>query len=155
VSRANRDIKAALKAILLPHLAAEGFSGRLPDLVRREGDTLHLLSVQYDKWGGGLFLEFAPHPAGDMTTSWGEVVPEAQLTVAHTPVLARARLQETGSSGSTGDMWFRFEGLDSAGCEDLVGHIVDLFPQVDAWLREMRAGPNISAFRPPAQGDEA
>jgi hypothetical protein len=114
--------------------------------MRREGDVLHLLSVQYDKWGGALFLEFAPHAAGDLTMPWGEVVSEARLTVAHAPVLARARLQETGSSSSTSETWFRFEALDAAGCECLVRHIVELFPQVDAWLREQEVGPNISAL---------
>ena len=146
MARANRSIKSALKSILAPHLTAEGFTGQSPEYVRREGETLHLLSVQYDKWGGGFYLEFAAHPAGDMTTAWGEVIPEASLTVAHTPVAVRARLQETGSSSSTSEMWFRFEGLSDAGCASLVGHVVDLFPQVDAWLRDGRAGPNISAW---------
>jgi hypothetical protein len=144
--RSNRAIKSALKAILVPCLAARGFAGYMPDFMRREGATLHLLAVEYDKWGGGLFLEFAAHPAGDMSMSWGEVVPEADLTVAHTPVDARARLQETGSSSSTSDLWFRYEGLDEAGCRSLVAHIADLLPQVDAWLREHEVGPNISAL---------
>jgi hypothetical protein len=154
MARANQNIKSALKRILVPRLTVEGFTGRSPEYVRREGETLHLLSVQYDKWGGGFYLEFAAHPAGDMTMPWGEVVPEASLTVAHTPVEARGRLQETGSSSSTSEMWFRFEGLSDAGCASLVRHVVDLFPQVDAWLRDGRAGPNISAW-PPSPRDEA
>jgi hypothetical protein len=81
-----------------------------------------------------------------MATSWGEVVPEASLTVAHTPVDARARLQATGSRSSTSDLWFRYEGLDEAECQSLVTHIADLLPQVDAWLREQEVGPNISAL---------
>lgn len=148
MSSVNKNIKIALKKVLVPYLAAEGFEGKFPAFMRLEDDTLHLLSVQFDKWGGGFFLEFAAHPAGDKTMSWGEVVPEAKLTVAHAALDARARLQETGSSNSTNEMWFRFEGLNQMECESLVKHVVEIFPQVNTWLRENEVGPNISTIEP-------
>ena len=146
MSNSNKMIRTALKQILVPYLKTEGFSGKFPEFMRREGETLHLLGVQFDKWGGGFFLEFAHHPAGDKTMSWGEVVPEEKLTFAHASLDSRARLQEVASGGSLSDMWFRFDTLDLAGCEELVCHVVDLFPQVITWLRERQTGPNISAM---------
>lgn len=148
MSSANKNIKAALKKVFVPHLAAEGFTGRFPEFIRREGEILHLLSVQFHKYGGSFFLEFAPHPAGDKTMSWGEVVPETKLTAAHAPFDTRARLQESATENSTEEQWFRFENLNEKECEDLVRHIIELFPQVNTWLREKKVGPNISATEP-------
>ena len=108
----NKNIKAALKNVLVPHLAAEGFTGQFPEFIRREGNTLHLLSIQFNKWGGGFFLEFEPHPAGNKVMPWGEIVPEEELTAAHAPFDSRARLQESGSDSSMRESWFRFDVLD-------------------------------------------
>jgi len=142
----GKTIRTALKKALDPALAAAGFTGKFPEYRRREGDVLHLLFVQFHKYGGSFFLEFAPHPPGDKLTGWGELVPEAKLTVAHAPFDCRARLQAIGSVNSLEEAWFRYEGLDAPACEQLAGHVVALLPQVDAWLREQRIGPNISAM---------
>lgn len=150
MSSANRTIKAALKRRLVPHLIAAGFTGSYPDFRRRDGGRLHLLSVQFDKWGGGFMLEFASQPGGDLTMAWGEVVPEARLTTAYAAIADRARLLAVRTAGATaGDLresWFRFEGLDPSGCDALVGQVIALLPQVDAWLRTRQPGPNISTF---------
>lgn len=148
MSSVNKNIKAALKKVLVSHLAAEGFSGKYPEFMRRDREMLHLLSVQFHKYGGSFFLEFAPHPAGDKAMPWGEVVPETKLTTAHAPFDTRARLQESGSKSSTEKLWFHFESLTEKECEDLVRHVVQLFPQINNWLREKKIGPNISAIEP-------
>jgi hypothetical protein len=114
--------------------------------MRREGEMLHLLSVQFYKYGGSFFLEFAPHPIGDKTMPWGEVVAEDKLTTIYAPFDTRARLQESGSRNSTEEMWFHFANLDDKECEDLVKHVIELFPQVNTWLREGKVGANISAI---------
>lgn len=72
---------------------------------------------------------------------------EEELTVAHAPFDTRARLQVRGSSNSTRELWFRFDDLDAEGCEKLVELVISLFPQINAWLREKRVGPNISAIQ--------
>lgn len=141
----QRAIKAALREILVPHLTLQGYCGTFPEFMRRENNVLHLLSVQFDKYGGGFFLEFAVHGCGDKVTSWGEVVPESKITVAHTPVENRARLQQTGSKISTADQWFRHEAMDARACRELVQRVVGMYPQIDAWLRKQVVGANISA----------
>lgn len=135
MSSVNKDIKDALKKILVPRLRAEGFTGKYPHFtgkyphfMRRESDTLHLLSVQFDKWGDGFFLEFASHPAGDKTMSWSEVIPETKLKAAHTLANTCARLQES-ADGNTSDSWFRFDALN----EKNGGR---------KWAKYMRLSPN-------------
>ena len=147
MTASTKHIRAALKQTLVPFLVSEGFVGKFPEFKRHEGGELHLLSVEFDKWDGGFFLEFAPHPSGPRMMSWGETVQEEELTVAHAPFDTRARLQALGSSNSTRELWFRFDGLDAEECEKLVEHVISLFPQINAWLREKRVGPNISAIQ--------
>ncbi|MGD8643660.1 MAG: DUF4304 domain-containing protein [Chromatiales bacterium] len=141
----TKKTRTILKRALVPHVESEGFVGKFPEFHRTENGELHLLSVQFDKYGGGFFLEFARHPSGHMATPWDEMVPERELTVAHSPIESRARLQQDGHQNSLSEDWFRFEDLPANELEDLVLHVISLFPQVNDWLREGRAGPDISA----------
>jgi hypothetical protein len=58
----SRKFRAAMKELFEPFLASEGFTGNYPHYQRKESDDLQLLSIIYDKWGGGFVLEFAHHP---------------------------------------------------------------------------------------------
>lgn len=142
----DKKMRNAMKKALVPYLKAEGFNGKFPSFQRKEKQLLHLLTVQFDKHGGGFFLEFAIHPEGDLKTSWGEIVPENKLDVAYAPIEDRARLQENGKPNSLRDDWFRYENLSEDELETLVKHVIGLFPQVNNWLRNKRVGKNISAI---------
>jgi hypothetical protein len=144
----NQIVRRILKKTLVPILEAGGFHGNFPDFQRLEKDYLHLLSIVFDKNGGGFFLEFISQPPGDMKTSWGEVIPEQDLTVAHTHIESRARLQQNGHPNSLSEDWFRFEKLSENEIEGLVQHVGSLIPQVNDWLREKRVGQNISTTEP-------
>ena len=144
----NQIIRRILKKTLVPKLVAEGFHGNFPDFQRIDKEYLHLLSIVFDKNGGGFFLEFTSQPPGDMNTSWGEVIPERELTAAHTHFESRARLQQKGQPNSLSEDWFRFENLSENEVEGLVQHVGSLLPQVNDWLREKRVGQNISTTKP-------
>ena len=144
----NQIARRILKRDLVPALEVEGFSGRFPDFQRRENDDLHLLSIEFDKNGGGFFLEFTRHPPGDLETSWGEVVAESDLTVAHTHFESRARLQQNGQRNSLSEDWFRYDALSETEIEELVRHVVSLVSQINDWLRENSVGQNISTTEP-------
>ena len=139
-------MRNTIKKTLVPYLETEGFNGKFPSFQRKEKHMLHLLTVQFDKHGGGFFLEFAYHPPGDKKTSWGEFVPENKLNVAYAPIEDRARLQEYGRPNSLREDWFRYENLSEDEFETLVKHVIELFPQVNNWLRNKRVGKNISAI---------
>lgn len=128
-----------------------GFSVRYPYFQRKRDGHLELVNVVHDKWGGGFFLEFAKVDAGDLHTSWGKIIPEREIEVAHTDPATRARLlATTGSSGSPND-YFRFEAFadDRAKCDELVEEVLSLLPQVLAWFEQAVVGPNISEYANP------
>jgi len=140
----NRIARRLLKKSLAPKLGAEGFQGKFPNFQRLENGELHLLSVEFDKHGGGFFLEFTRRPSGSMETSWSEVIPERELTVAHTRIESRARLQQNGHPNSLSEDWFRYENLSEDEIEKLILHVAILLPQVNDWLRKNVVGQNIS-----------
>ena len=144
----NQFTHRILKRDLVPVLDAEGFKGEFPHFQRLENGTIHLLSIEFDKWGGGFFLEFACHPPGDFETTWGEVVSEKDIIVAHTSIESRARLQQKGHQNSLSEDWFRFENLSEDETEELVRHVISLIPQLNEWLRERKVGKNICATEP-------
>ena len=141
----NKIVRRILERDLVPALKTDGFRGKFPDFQRSENGCLHLLSIEFDKNGGGFFLEFACHPPGDMKTSWGEVVLEQNLTVAHTHFEGRARLQLYGQPNSLSEDWFRYEKLSEKEIEKLVQHVCSIIYQANDWLREKLVGQNISA----------
>jgi hypothetical protein len=146
----SRKIRAAMKKLFEPFLANQGFTGKYPHFQRKESGELQLLSVIYDKWGGGFVLEFARHPSGVLHTSWGTVVPEEEIDVAYTSPSTRARLVRTERGQGCCEDFFRYEKIadDREQCEALVSCVVGLFPQVNEWLRKGNVGPNISPFLP-------
>lgn len=146
----SRKIRTAIKKLLEPLLTDEGFDGKYPHFQRKEEGDLQLLSVIYDKWGGGFVLEFACHPTGPLHTAWGTVVPEEEIDVAYASPSTRARLVRTERGQGRYEDFFRYERIanDREQCEALVNRVVELFPQVNAWLREGKVGSNISPFAP-------
>ena len=144
----NQITRRILKRDLVPVLEIEGFKGKFPNFQRLENGSIHLLSIEFDKWGGGFFLEFACHPPGDLETTWGEVVAEKDIIVAHTSIESRARLQQKGHQNSLSEDWFRYENLSDDEIEKLVRHVSGLISQLNEWLREKRVGKNICATEP-------
>jgi len=88
-------MRSALKKAVLPELERFGFDGKGLHFQRR-GESLDLLDFQYWKHGGEFILEVGRCSRGDLHTSWGEIVPEVSITVAHLSPLERARLEQRG-----------------------------------------------------------
>jgi len=129
-------------------MSAQGFAVRYPHFQRKRDGLLELVSLQHDKWGGGFFLEFAKHAAGDLETSWGERVPEARIEVAYTDPGTRARLLATTRHSNTPKDYFRYESFadDGEQCDALVSEVVNLLPQIFEWFESGSVGPNVSPF---------
>ena len=141
-------LRASTKRILEPAMSAQGFAVRYPHFQRKRDGHLELVSLQHDKWGGGFVLEFAKHAAGDLETSWGERVPEAEIGVAYTDPATRARLLATTRHSNTPEDYFRHESFaeDRVRRDALVSEVVRLLPQVFEWFENGAVGPNISPF---------
>jgi hypothetical protein len=144
-SPAQRMSKA-LKSKFVPVLEAAGFSGTFPRFRRNSEAAIQFLSIQYDKAGSALFLEFGNHPPGEKNTSWGEIVPECELILEHIPFDSRARLQARSGAGSTERDWFHFGdfGENTASYSNLAESIATMFSQVESWLSTQQIGPNVS-----------
>lgn len=139
-----RQMTAALKRELVPALLGRGFTGAYPRYRRETATTIEFVAIFYDKPGTRFFLEFGAHARGDKQTSWGEVVPEAKLTLEHVALDRRARLQVRGGRGSTSEDWFDCRFDAEAQCQALAAQVAALLPQVEAWLERDELGPNVS-----------
>ena len=144
----SRKVRTAMKKFLEPFLKEEGFTGKFPHFQRKEGESLQLLSVIYDKWGGGFVLEFANHPTGPLTTSWGPVIPEREIEIGYAPLDKRARLVRESKNRGSNEEFFRYEEIaeNKEQCEALVALVINLFPQVNKWLRHREIGKNVSPY---------
>ena len=103
---------ATLKEQVVPVLKVRGFRGLFPHFRRITDTGIHLLTFQFDKWGGGFVVEVASCSPEGVTMHWGDQIPPAKVTAQ--PVTRRLRL---GSSGEQTDHWFRYDrqGLLSFG----------------------------------------
>jgi hypothetical protein len=131
-----RHMSAALKAELVPALAAIGFEGTFPHFIRSSGTDVQVMSVLYHPSGGQFILEFGALPAGSE--------PEAMAPadrIAHVSLFSRARL-ETQSR-----RWFNFAryGSDREAYQSLSRSVSALLPQVDTWLSTGEFGANVHA----------
>jgi hypothetical protein len=95
---------ATLKQHVVPVLKARGFKGSFPHFRRLTDTGIHLLTFQFDKWGGGFIVEIASCSVEGVTMFWGEYIPPTKVTAHH--VSSRLRL---GAADGQSDHWFRYD----------------------------------------------
>lgn len=95
----------SLKTIVVPELRRRGFVGSFPHFRRAADVAIHLLTFQFDKWGGGFVAEIAVCPPTGAFLGNGEHIPPSKVT-AHS-VSRRLRL---GAADEGRDHWFRYDG---------------------------------------------
>ncbi len=93
-----------LKSEVVPILRAKGFKGSFPHFRRLANTGIHLLTFQFDKWGGGFVVEVAACPKDGFTMHWGEHISPNKVTAHH--VNERLRL---GAKAPNSDHWFRYD----------------------------------------------
>src|SRR4051812_28382526 len=59
-----------LKEYVILVLREKGFKGSFPHFRRPIETAIHLLTFQFDKWGGAFTMEIAICPKEGITTSW-------------------------------------------------------------------------------------
>lgn len=97
----------ALKESVVPALREMGFSGSFPHFRRLSGESIDLLSFQFDRWGGGFVIEISKCPISGITTHWEESIPADQVRAIDVHPDKRYRIKP-GRGGSTAD-WFRYD----------------------------------------------
>jgi hypothetical protein len=114
---------AALRETFVPVLRARGFKGSLPHFRRLLPDRVDLLSVQFDRHGGGFVVEVSRCSPDGVTTALGKHIPASRATAHDLHPDKRHRLgsPRPGTEGR----WFRFDDGTSASAvaTSLLGHI--------------------------------
>ena len=122
----GRMMRKVLVRSVIPRLHELGFTGQFPHLRRVCGDELHIITLQFDKWGGGFRLNLGTCPADGLTTRGGDKIPACEVTTDYelpyksffVPDVKRAQ-------------WFRFDdgNFERAGSEVLEG-----LPRMEKWF---------------------
>jgi hypothetical protein len=130
----RRAMDVALKAFVVPALRSRGFKGSLPHFRRSSTEGIDLITVQFDKWGGGFVIELARCSAAGFVTSWGKEIACNKVSAWDLPFSWRHRVMP-GSSGGPDD-WFRFEdGRASKAAEQ----VLDRLSEIEVWFAADRA----------------
>lgn len=93
-----------LKEYVVPVLRERGFKGSFPHFRRSTDKDVHLLTFQFDKWGGAFTIEIAACPPEGVTTSWGKHIPAHEVRAWDINPPHRPRL-----GPEKADQWFRFD----------------------------------------------
>ena len=126
----NREsMNAALRDRFVPSLRKRGFKGSLPHFRRVGEDRIDLLTVQFDKYGGGFVIEISRCPPEGVTTAWGKKIPAAKVTAHDLHPYARHRLGSP-APGEEG-RWFRFD--KGASAETVANAAASMLTEADDW----------------------
>jgi Domain of unknown function (DUF4304) len=94
----------SLKERVVPVLRQRGFKGSFPHFRRPTDTAIHLLTFQFDKWGGGFTIEIAVCPPAGVTMQWGEHVSPSKVSAWDVYPPNRPRLGPEKT-----DQWFRYD----------------------------------------------
>lgn len=125
----RQSMNAALRDRFVPALRSRGFKGSLPHFRRVGEDRIDLLTVQFDKWGGGFVIEISQCPLDGITTAWGKKIPAAKVKAHDLHYDDRHRLGSP-ARGEDG-RWFRYDGRASV--KRVADDAASMLPEADAW----------------------
>jgi Domain of unknown function (DUF4304) len=125
----RQSMNAALRDRFVPLLRERGFKGSLPHFRRIDEDRIDLLTLQFDKYGGGFVIEISRCPLDGVTTAWGKNIPAARVTAHDLHHDERHRLGSP-APGQDG-RWFRYDKRKSA--KTVADDAASMLPEADAW----------------------
>ncbi|WP_090789070.1 DUF4304 domain-containing protein [Paenibacillus sp. GP183] len=99
---------SSLKNIVIPSLRDRDFKGTFPHFRRITEKKIDLLTFQFDKYGGGFFMEVAVCSPEGFTHHWGEKVPPNKVTAYDLHPNIRVRIGDK-------DDWFRYDKVNFFG----------------------------------------
>lgn len=114
MSETRKKMDDALKTIVVPKLRELGFKGSLPHFRRILDSEVHLITFQFDKYGGGFVIELAKTKNKEFQTYWGKKIKPNKFTAYD--INNRTRIHPKGKlSTSTPESWFRYDKRILAG----------------------------------------
>lgn len=123
------EMNSSLKKVFVPALRQRGFKGSLPHFRRPTREQIDLLTIQFDKWGGGFVIEISKCGAEGLTTYWGQHISPNRVIAwdvdpNHRPRLGAVRAAEDGH-------WFRFD--DGTPTDRVAQMAVTYLAEADQW----------------------
>jgi len=126
---APKQMRKALKEIVVPVLRQQGFTGSFPHFRRIRQSTIDLFAFQFDLYGGGFIIEIGWCDLAGFTTYWGKHIPPEKVRVWDVPFDRRERIQP--GSGAGKDNWFRFDSPDPGAFVAIARTVIPFLDQVD------------------------
>ena len=126
----------SLKEITIPELRNRNFKGSFPHFRKTENGKTNLLTLQYDRNGGGFVIELANWNRSEFKTHWGKIIPLKKLT-AH-DLKERQRIYPNSLNEKNGtNSWFRFGKPKSSKIyNDLAQKVVEKIPIMEEYWNE-------------------
>lgn len=168
IPKKTQELRDAVKKLLVPHIESCGFAPDTrrvynPDpfrhlffrFMRKYGEKLELLEIQFDKYGRPKFvinLGVVPSQGVDY---YGYHYAQENAGIAHLPQWARLCTRRFWGRSWFGYPFLRIPLVRNPSAEDIVQEAIRLLPQAEAWLREGIRGPNIALVRTPADQAKA
>jgi hypothetical protein len=128
MSELRDSMEKELKSRVVPALRASGFKGSFPHFRRLRGGTIHLLTFQFDRYGGGFVIEISRCPPEGITAPWGKAIPASKVTTWDMPSDQRARLTPRQVAGT--DYWFRY---DNGNVRIPADQVLECLPSAEDW----------------------
>jgi len=119
----------ALKEVFVPALKMRSFKGSFPHFRRFAQDHIDLLTIQFDRHGGGFIIEVSCCGLEGVTTYWGKHIAPENVRAWDLHPRNRHRLGSP-APGVEGH-WFRFD-LDSS-FEEIARSAVQYLEEADSW----------------------
>lgn len=115
----------SLKNLFVPVLRERGLKGSFPHFRRLKNDQIDLLTIQFDRHGGGFVIEISKCPPDGVTTTCGKQIPPNKVTAWD--MNNRHRL----GAPVGGDHWFRFD--DGTPTDQVANSAVSHLEEADVW----------------------
>jgi len=126
------EMVSSLQKLFVPALRERGFKGSLPHFRRPTVDRIDLLTIQFDKWGGGFVIEISNCAPEGIVMSWGKHIPPSRVRAwdvnpKHRPRLGSLKRGEHGH-------WFRFDGWRRwKGTDSVAKEAVSYLQEAEQW----------------------
>ena len=139
-------MRRALERGVIAGLRAAGFTGAWPHFRRRLTTRIDLVTIRFDKWGGGFYVAIAVAPPSKLRPPivWFAIA-AAKVTAEHVVDYDRRVLRQwrLGARARKGNHWYRYDKSRAAGRFDALAAKVDadLARQAEPFWRTARFRP--------------
>ena len=124
----RKEMIVALNSIVVPVLRHRGFTGSFPHFRRFGTKQIDLITIQFDKWGGGFVVEISKCGTDGITMPWGKRISPKKVTAHDMHPKDRYRL---GCEGPGTEDWYRY---DKGNTLEAVAHeVAEQLDKAEKW----------------------